>query len=38
MSNLTAGPTEHIVVLIQAGIIPHIMNLMSSTFDIKKEV
>ena len=38
LSNLTAGPTEHIDALIQAGILPLIMDLMSSTYDIKKEV
>ena len=38
LSNLTAGPTEHIDMLIEAGILPLIMILMSSTFDIKKEV
>lgn len=38
LSNLTAGPTEHTDALIQAGILPLLMNLMSSTYDIKKEV
>ena len=38
LSNLTAGPTEHTDALIQAGILPLIMDLMSSTYDIKKEV
>ena len=38
LSNLTAGPTEHINMLIEAGILPLVINLMSSTFDIKKEV
>jgi len=37
LSNLTAGPTEHTDALIQAGILPPIMDLMSSTYDIKKE-
>ncbi|XP_020615337.1 importin subunit alpha-9-like [Orbicella faveolata] len=37
LSNLTAGPTEHTDALIQAGILPSIMDLMSSTYDIKKE-
>ena len=38
LSNLTAGPTEHTDALIQAGMLPLIMDLMSSTYDIKKEV
>lgn len=38
LSNLTAGPTEHTDALIQAGILPLIMDLMSSAYDIKKEV
>lgn len=38
LSNLTAGPTEHIDAFIQAGTLPLIVNLMSSTFDIRKEV
>ena len=38
LSNLTAGPTEHIDALIQGGILPLVMDLMSSTYDIKKEV
>ena len=38
LSNLTAGPTEHIDAFIQAGILPLVMDLMSSTYDIKKEV
>ena len=38
LSNLTAGQTEHTDALIQAGILPLIMDLMSSTYDIKKEV
>ena len=38
LSNLTAGPTEHIDAFIQAGTLPLVVNLMSSTFDIKKEV
>lgn len=37
LSNLTAGPTEHIDVLVQGGILPLVMDLMSSTYDIKKE-
>lgn len=38
LSNLTVGPTEHIDALVQAGILPLVMDLMSSTYDIKKEV
>lgn len=38
LSNLTAGPTEHIDAFIQAGTLPLVVNLMSSTFDIRKEV
>lgn len=38
LSNLTAGPTEHTDALIKAGILPLIMDLMSSAYDIKKEV
>lgn len=37
LSNLTAGPTEHIDAFIQAGTLPLVVNLMSSTFDIRKE-
>ncbi|KAL9959731.1 hypothetical protein ACROYT_G033083 [Oculina patagonica] len=37
LSNLTAGPTEHIDAFIQAGVLPLVMDLMSSTYDIKKE-
>ena len=38
LSNLTAGPAQHIDMLIQAGILPLIVELLSATFDIKKEV
>lgn len=37
LSNLTAGPKQHIDVFTQAGTVPLVMDLMSSTFDIKKE-
>ncbi|XP_068689862.1 uncharacterized protein [Montipora capricornis] len=37
LSNLTAGPAQHIDMLIQAGILPLIVELLSATFDIKKE-
>ena len=38
LSNLTAGPTEHITTLLHAGVLPLVIHLLSSTFDIKKEV
>ena len=38
LSNLTAGQTRHTDALIQAGMLPPIVDLMSSTYDIKKEV
>lgn len=38
LSNLTAGLAQHVDMLIQAGILPLIIGLMSSSFDIKKEV
>lgn len=37
LSNLTAGLAQHVDMLIQAGILPLIIDLMSTSFDIKKE-
>ena len=38
LSNLTAGPTEHAAAVVDAGAIPLMVSMLSSTFDIKKEV
>ena len=38
LSNLTAGPTEHATAVASVGAIPIMLKMMSSTFDIKKEV
>ena len=37
LSNIAAGPDKHASLLVQAGVLPHMISMLAGTFDARKE-